>query len=299
MESSMNIPQPFPYQGSKRRIAPEIVALLPEDIDRLVEPFVGSGAVSLRAAHANKARRFLFNDINAPLIALWDSIINTPDEIARQYEKLWQAQQGREKVFYFLIRDKFNQTPRPDYLLYLLARCVKAAIRYNANGEFNQSPDNRRQGMHPDRMGENIRRTARLLEGRVQLSAHDYRAVLEQAQPSDVIYMDPPYQGVCKKQDPRYLQGLAFDEFVETLRELIARDIPFMVSYDGRTGTKAYGEPLPESLNLARIEINAGTSTQETLLGRRQTTFESLYLSSTLAARLEDQPRNVQQLALW
>jgi DNA adenine methylase len=47
-------------------------------------------------------------------------------------------------------------TGRPDYFLYLLARCVKGSVRYNANGEFNQSPDNRRKGMRPDFMRSNI-----------------------------------------------------------------------------------------------------------------------------------------------
>ena len=44
---------------------------------------------------------------------------------------------------------EWGETGKPDLLLYLLARCVKAAVRYNASGEFNQSPDNRRRGMPP------------------------------------------------------------------------------------------------------------------------------------------------------
>jgi DNA adenine methylase len=292
-------PQPFPYQGSKRKIAPEIVAFLPANTETLIEPFAGSGAVSLRAASAGKAQRFLFNDVNAPLIALWDAIINQPDLIARQYETLWYAQQGREKDYYFQIRDQFNQTYRPDYLLYLLARCVKAAVRYNANGEFNQSPDNRRAGMHPDRMRQNIFQTSRQLRYKTQLLTLDYRDIIDKAQPLDVIYMDPPYQGVCKKQDPRYVQGLTFEAFVETLHDLNRRQLSFIVSYDGRTGAQTYGQPLPQALKLQFVEINAGRSTQATLLGRHKITYEALYLSPALCARLKNSPQEVQQLALW
>ena len=57
----------------------------------------------------------------------------------------------------------------------------------------------------------------------------------------------------------------------------------FIVSYDGRTGNKVYGEPMPESLGLAHIEVHAGRSTQATLLGRDHDTYESLYLSPALA----------------
>ena len=56
-----------------------------------------------------------------------------------------------------------------------------------------------------------------------------------------------------------------------------------VVSYDGRTGEKTYGEPLPRSLNLVHIEVHAGRSTQATLLGRDHDTYESLYLSPALA----------------
>ena len=107
-------------------------------------------------------------------------------------------------------------------------------------------------------MRQNIFQTSQLLQNRTQLHTLDYRAVLGQAQISDVIYMDPPYQGVCKNQDPRYVRGLAFDEFVETLQDLNGRNLSFIVSYDGRTGTKTYGNPLPESLDLRHIEIDAG-----------------------------------------
>lgn len=57
----------------------------------------------------------------------------------------------------------------------------------------------------------------------------------------------------------------------------------FIVSYDGRTGDKTYGEPLPDSLGLTHIEVHVGRSTQATLLGRDHDTFESLCLSPAVA----------------
>ena len=52
--------------------------------------------------------------------------------------------------------------------------------------------------------------------------------------------------------------------------------------YDGRTGDKSFGEPLPASLQLRHLEVCAGRSTQATLLGRTDVTYESLYLSPAL-----------------
>ena len=146
----MKVPHPIPYQGSKRHLAAAILRYFPADIETLYEPFAGSAAITIAAAHQSLANRFVLNDFNKPLIDLWREIINHPSRIASDYAELWSAQNGRERVYYDFVRDKFNETRRPGYLLYLLARCVKAAVRYNSNGEFNQSPDNRRKGAHPD-----------------------------------------------------------------------------------------------------------------------------------------------------
>jgi DNA adenine methylase len=59
-----------------------------------------------------------------------------------------------------------------------------------------------------------------------------------------------------------------------------------LLSYDGRTGRKTYGEPLPAWLDLSRVELCAGRSSQATLHGKRAMTYESLYLSPALQARL-------------
>lgn len=287
----MNIPHPIPYQGSKRKLAPEILKYFPPHATRLIEPFAGSAAVSIAAVHHGKVEKVLLNDLNAPLMHLWNEILSTPEKIAASYTELWNAQQGKEHTYYDCIRQQFNQTQRPDYFLYLLARCVKAAVRYNTKGEFNQSPDNRRKGANPDTMRKHLLEASWLLQGKAVTSAKDYRALLIEAKPSDVVYLDPPYQGVSGKRDSRYLSSLAYEEFVQTLHELNQQHISYIVSYDGKSGTKSYGKPLPACLNLKYIALDAGRSSQATLLGRDSRTVESLYLSPALAAQLENKVR--------
>ncbi len=299
----MSVPHPLPYQGSKRGLAPIIVSYFPPDVDRLIEPFAGSAAVSLAAAYTGKARRFHLNDANAPLMSLWDELINRPHTLAQAYTYLWHEQQGQEQAYYNQVRDQFNQTQQAPYLLYLLARCVKAAVRYNANGQFNQSPDNRRQGAHPTTMRQHIFGAAQLLKERTVLTARDYRVVLQTVGPGDLVYMDPPYQGVCGHRDPRYLAGLDFDSLIATLQNLNKQSVSYILSYDGRTGAKQFGKPLPPFLGLTQIELDAGRSSQATLLGRSSRTYESLYLSPALVARplsggQAQQGTNIQQLAL-
>src|SRR2546427_8429262 len=167
----MKAPPPIPYQGSKRNLAAQILGFFPQGINTLMEPFAGSAAITLAAAARGLARRYLINDLNEALMELWGRIIQEPQALAKQYERVWKAQHGDRREYYENIRNEFNRTRRPQHLLYLLARCVKAAVRYNANGEFNQSPDNRRLGSLPETMREHILGAAYLLEGKTDCSA--------------------------------------------------------------------------------------------------------------------------------
>ena len=289
----MTVPHPIPYQGSKRNLASVILSCFPGDMERLIEPFAGSGAVSLAAAYYRKAKYFVLNDINAPLLSLWAAIIEKPEIMAAQYRRVWEEQSGREREYYDVVRHEFNRTHRPDYFLYLLARCVKASVRYNPSGEFNQSPDNRRRGAHPKVMAERIIGASRLLQGKTTLMCGDYCDVLRLARPGDIVYMDPTYQGVCGARDPRYMGHPSNESFAEALSDLNDKGTYYIVSYDGRTGTKTYGKPLPASLGLTHIFVEAGRSSQATLLGRKDRTYESLYLSPALAKRLCKLPEHL------
>ncbi|MHB8648391.1 MAG: DNA adenine methylase, partial [Thermomicrobiales bacterium] len=105
----MAIPHPIPYQGSKRSLAHTILSCFPTSVERVIEPFAGSAAVSLAAAYQNKARAFVLNDANVPLVNLWESIITRPGEIAVGYERIWQGQfAAGETNYYNRVREEFN-----------------------------------------------------------------------------------------------------------------------------------------------------------------------------------------------
>ena len=101
-----------------------------------------------------------------------------------------------------------------------------------------------------------------------------------------LIYLDPPYQGTSGKRDQRYLEGLSFNDCVDVLYEMKLKNKMFLISYDGMTGNKVHGKKLPENLKLKHFYINAGKSSQDILLGRKNVTFESLYLSEALQDKL-------------
>jgi DNA adenine methylase len=274
--------QPIPYQGSKRNIAQQIMEYYPGRSGRFIEPFAGSAAITLYAAHHGIANKFLINDSSEPLMALWGKIINTPETCAAQYEKIWRKQIGQPEEHYLKIRREFNKDGDPIKFLFLMVRCAKNAIRFNSRGEFNQSADKRRLGRRPDEMKKHIFSTSLLLHGKTQLMNTDYEEVLALATPNDFVYMDPPYQGTSGGRNPRYHQGLDLQRFIKNLEQLNKKRIPFMLSFDGQLGDKKYGEPLPAALKLQHIPIHAGRSSQATLNGKNEMTIESLYISPNL-----------------
>ncbi len=286
----MIVAQPFQYQGSKRSLASVILQQFPAYVVRIVEPFCGSAALSIAAAARGRAREFWLNDFNKPLAELLALMINNPKDLAKAYSEIWRAEREDALEHYYQVRESFNRSHEPRQLLYLLTRCVKGAVRYNAEGLFNQSPDKRRLGTRPETMKENIASISALLRGKTIVTSFSYEDVLANVREDDLVYMDPPYQGVCGERDSRYFSGISFAGFVEQLEKLNRRHIRYVVSYDGRLGKRTYGKPLPAKLNLTLVELEAGRSSQATLLGRDEVTVESLYLSPALVAQLGSRP---------
>lgn len=116
----------------------------------------------------------------------------------------------------------------------------------------------------------------------------DWRDSLESASTDDFVYLDPPYEGVSTGRDRRYVRQLSRSELTEGLTDLNSRLVPFALSYDGMTGEKMYGEPLPDDLYCSRVLLDAGISTQSTLNGRTEDTVESLYVSLPNRRRTTD-----------
>ncbi len=289
--------QPLPYQGSKRALAPRICSLFPNAVQTLYEPFAGSAAVTLYAAKHGLAERFVIGDISAPLIALWRLIIEEPGELSDRYSELWHAQFNVGAGHFNEVRAAFNENNDPVMFLYLVARCVKNAVRFNKNGHFTQSADKRRTGMQPDRVTRTVHAVSKLLKGRVLLFQGDFRDCVTSATSLDLIYMDPPYQGTTYGTDKRYAAGLERERLIDGLHHFNAQHIPYILSYDGQTGEKTYGEPLPASINADHLALHAGRSSQSTISGGTAETIESLYASRMLRSEKIDiyRPHSVQK----
>ncbi len=281
------VPHIVQYQGSKRILAPQILNFIPHRFNRLIEPFAGMAAITIAVAKQRRTQSFIINDLNSPLVEVLRSAINTPNELVEKYSALWNSQfeypQGSVEHYYKVREDFNNGQQSAEYMLYLLARCVKGAVRYGNNGQFNQSPDKRRKGTSPTTLKKNVCEISSLLKGKTLFYSEDYKEILDMARQGDVVYLDPPYQGVCSVRDSRYFSGIEYDDFVSAIDKLNQRQIDFIISYDGKCGDKTYGIDLPKELCLKKVLLKAGLSSQALLLGKKETTFEALYISKGLS----------------
>lgn len=291
-----NTPHIVQYQGSKRVLAPQILKFMPRHFHRLIEPFAGMAAITIAASRQGRASCYIINDLNEPLVRVLQTAIEHPKELVEQYSAVWSEQftyEGGSINHYYHVRDDFNNgNHSAANMLYLLARCVKGSVRYGNNGLFNQSPDKRRNGTSPQKLRQNVDAISYYLKGITDFMHQDYREVLEVARTGDIVYMDPPYQGVSNVRDSRYLAGIEIDSFVDAIDQLNRRDIDFLISFDGKCGEKQYGDDLPAELGLQKVLLNAGLSSQSILLGKKEITYEALYVSPGLQASM---PKMVEQ----
>lgn len=92
-------------------MAHEIVKYVPKKVKKIIEPFAGTGAVSIFAAYQNICEAFVLNDINTPLIQMLELCIEEPEILAEQYSEIWHGQFSENENninYFFKIRNEFN-----------------------------------------------------------------------------------------------------------------------------------------------------------------------------------------------
>lgn len=257
--------------------------------------------MTIYAAHKQLAQSFVIADSLEPIVDLWRAIVEEPHRVEAEYRTLWEGQAPDNPGYFNEVRERYNEEGDPVELLYLICRCVKNAVRFNAKGRFTQSVDKRRLGMRPEKMASAVHSISAMLKGRTEFRSGDWLETTADAQPSDFIYMDPPYVGTSVGRDKRYHAQLTQEAVIEGLESLIGRDLRFALSYDGMTGEKTYGPPLPERLGMTQLLLHAGLSSQATLAGRRAETIESLYMSPGLTEPVDGviKPEKFEQARLF
>ncbi len=259
------------WSGSKRSQSARIKEYLPEKFNRYYEPFIGGGSM-LYAINPSNA---VCGDICEPLIGLWKKIKNNPIELAEAYRIRWTKLHTEGYQIYYSIRDDFNKNHYPEDLLFLSRTCVNGLIRFNANGEFNNSLHHTRPGISPDSLASIIMDWSKHVQG-AEFIAGDYTDITTEAKTGDLIYLDPPYFHT----KGRYYGTIDFDAFLDYLEQLNNKGIKYMLSFDGIRGEDDFTVALPKELYKRHELIPSGNSSFKKVMDKQKLqVYESLYLN--------------------
>ena len=259
------------WSGSKRSIAPFVAALFPPT-ERYIEPFVGGGSLLPFRSGQNA----IAGDIIPELIELWNNIRDNPLKTAQEYKTRWERLQKEGHTAYYDIRRSFNQSRNPFDFLFLSRTCVNGLIRFNSDGDFNNSLHHTRPGIDPARLRRVIYEWSEKLQS-VQFVCSDYRDTLGDAKKGDLVFLDPPYGGNKGRYAPEELdQDSLFDE----LRRLNEIQVNWVLTFDGSAGKREYVHTIPEQLYKVRIALPTGKSPFTRLMRMGiDTVVESVYLN--------------------
>lgn len=178
----------FKWAGGKFGVLEQIFRYLPEG-KRLIEPFVGGGAVFMNAGYQEN----LLNDVNADLINFYKTLQREAHSLitlAHRFFLDYNTQEG-----FLAVRNAFNKQVYDDLhraaaFLFLNRHCFNGLTRYNQAGEFNVGYGKYKTPYFPLQEMEAFLGA----EGRSEFVCGDFAAVIEGAGEGDVIFCDPPYE---------------------------------------------------------------------------------------------------------
>lgn len=269
------------WSGSKRAIAPLLATLLPE-AERYFEPFVGGGAM----LPFRTSQTAIAGDVITELTELWQAIRDTPEMTANEYEIRWNRLQTEGHTAFYAIRDSFNATRNPHDLMFLTRTCVNGLIRFNNNREFNNSLHHTRPGIAPARLREVIRQWSATLQS-VEFIAADYHQTLASIRANDLAFLDPPYGGTKGRYMP---DAFNMDEFCDELEKLNTIGAKWVLTLDGKAGSRSYATSIPPALYKARLALPTGNSPFTKLMRTGiDAVVESVYLNFEPLTKLSSQ----------
>jgi DNA adenine methylase len=182
------ITPPLRWVGGKQRLLPTLLPHIP-GTGRLIEPFVGAGAVFLNAGQ----RDLIINDLNRDLVAMYEMLRDAPTDYALRARKLFDGKMHSQEA-YLDVRSRFNAAndakERAVMLLYLNRFGFNGLYRVNKRGEYNVPYG--RPTKIPTFPQEQVLQMAARLEG-AKIMCGDFRDAMKLAIPGDVVYCDPPY----------------------------------------------------------------------------------------------------------
>lgn len=219
MDNSILRAKPFlKWAGGKGQLLEAFQNFYPEElktkqIKQYYEPFIGGGAVFFDIVQRYNIQSAFLYDVNEELILTYlviqkevNKLIDYLENYKRKYENLNEHAQS---VFYYNIREKFNQARtkinyskyseewvlRAAQIIFMNKTCFNGLFRFNLKGEFNVPMGRYKNPKILDE--QNLIKTSKLLEI-AEIKQADFSDVEHDVKENSFLYFDPPYRPISK-----------------------------------------------------------------------------------------------------
>jgi DNA adenine methylase len=187
------------WVGGKREMIPQYKNLIPKNINKYFEPFLGGGAMFFEL----KCNPSYLLDINDELIKTYKAVRDYPKEVIHILDEL---KSKHSKDLYLKIRSldrEYNilHLPLPDIaarMIYLNQTCFNGLYRVNKKGQFNVPIGSSLNRLISDK--NCILKASEVLK-HIFIEKGDFSDCLKNIEKGDFVYLDPPYFPISINSD--------------------------------------------------------------------------------------------------
>jgi len=237
--NNVSLTKPFlKWPGGKYKLLDRIRNRL-EPGKRLVEPFVGSGAVFLNTDF----KKYLLADTNPDLISLYLHVQKNDEQFIEYCQSFFTPENNCEERYY-QFREQFNTSADPRFksalFLYMNRHCYNGLCRYNSKHEFNTPFGRYKKPYFPKKELD----TFHLASQSAKFIHASFVDTMKRAKQGDVVYCDPPYVPLSKTAcfTDYFSGGFGWDEQIELAEwagKLAKKGIPVIISNHDTDNTRS------------------------------------------------------------
>lgn len=189
------------WAGGKRWLARRIYPFISSRLVKggtYFEPFLGSGAMFFCV----EPKKAFLSDLNEDLITTYRQVKLCPKALVSRLARMPSSRKVYERVRSWAPKSKMERAVR---FIYLNRNCYGGLYRENQTGHFNVpfgGGERNHKGLCKD--GRILSASSALRVPNVELRKCDFKETLILAKNGDVVYCDPTYREVNRRQFDRY-----------------------------------------------------------------------------------------------
>lgn len=203
------------WAGGKTQMLGDLIPKVPTSYGRYIEPFFGGGAMFFALQPENA----VVADSNPELINMYRQVADHVDDVINYLKEY----ENTSEMFYAVRSLEWTSLPKAEAAartIFLNKTCFNGLYRVNKQGQFNVPFGKYKNPKICDEDG--LRAASEVLK-KAEILCGDYLLVLEHyAQPSDFVFLDPPYLPTSEYSDfKRYTKEQFYEEDHVELAKMI------------------------------------------------------------------------------